>query len=130
MRHLTYWAMNIDLTREELETIQEFEELVGVSIALSNDYYSWDMEKLQKTDRVRNAVPLLMKQYSLPEHAAKDLLKGMIVDTEQRAKEAKMQLFEDESLTENLKRYIHGWELYAGGISYWSATCMRYGKPQ
>ena len=65
--HFTRWAMDIHLTDEEYEAVREFEWTLGGVLALTNDYFSWNKEKLQSTDRVRNAVPLLMRQYSLPQ---------------------------------------------------------------
>ncbi|KAF8967666.1 isoprenoid synthase domain-containing protein [Flammula alnicola] len=87
-------------------------------------------QKFQSTDRVRNAVPLLMRQYSLPENQARLLLKGIIVDEEERAKKLCMKLESRPDLSSELKRYIEALELYSGGNCYWSATCPRYNKPQ
>jgi len=127
--HFTRWAMDISLTDEEMEAVREFEWTLGGVLALTNDYFSWRKEKLQCTDRVRNAVPLLMRQYGLPQDAARMLLKGIIIDEEEKAKRLRMKLEEGEMSTE-LKRYVGALEMYAGGNCYWSATCPRYNKPQ
>ncbi|KAF9002154.1 isoprenoid synthase domain-containing protein [Cyathus striatus] len=127
--HFTRWAMDIHLDDTGLEAVHEFEWTLGGVLALTNDYFSWRKEKWQTTDRIRNAVPLLMRQYSLKEKQAKLLLKGIIVEEEERAKALRMKL-ESRELSNNMKRYIEGLELYAGGNSYWSATCPRYNSPQ
>ncbi|TFK35713.1 isoprenoid synthase domain-containing protein [Crucibulum laeve] len=60
--HFTRWTMDIHLTEEESEAVHVFEWALGGVLALANDYFSWKKEKFQLTDRVRNAVPLLMNQ--------------------------------------------------------------------
>lgn len=122
--------MNIHLTDEEVEAVREFEWTLGGVLALTNDYFSWKKEKLQSTDRVRNAVPLLMRQYSLPQEQAKLLLKGLIIEEEEKAKRLRLALEGPDGLSDDFKRYIEALELYSGGNCYWSATCPRYNKPQ
>lgn len=121
--------MNIHLTDEETASVQEFEWTLGGVLALTNDYFSWRKEKLQSTDRIRNAVPVLMHQYSLSQEVARVLLKGLIVEEEEKAKKLRMKL-EEREMSADLKRYVEALELYAGGNFYWSATCPRYNKPQ
>ncbi|KIJ42381.1 hypothetical protein M422DRAFT_254464 [Sphaerobolus stellatus SS14] len=128
--HFTRWAMELHLTEEESSSVREFEWTLGGVLALTNDYFSWNKEKYQSTDRIRNAVPLLMRQYSIPEKQARLLLKGMIIDEEERAKRLRMELESRPGLSDDMKRYIEALELYAGGNCYWSATCPRYNKPQ
>ncbi|TFK35720.1 isoprenoid synthase domain-containing protein [Crucibulum laeve] len=128
--HFTRWAMDIHLTKEEFEAVHEFEWALGGVLALTNDYFSWRKEKFQFTDRVRNAVPLLMNQYKLGQDQARLLLKGIIVDEEERAKRLRMELEARPNLSSDMKRYIEALELYSGGNCYWSATCPRYNKPQ
>lgn len=122
--------MNIHLTDEEVEAVKQFEWTLGGVLALTNDYFSWNKERLQSTDRVRNAVPLLMRQYSLPQEQAKLLLKGIIIQEEEKAKRLRMSLESHNGLSDDLKRYIEALEMYSGGNCYWSATCPRYNKPQ
>ncbi|KDR67279.1 hypothetical protein GALMADRAFT_147274 [Galerina marginata CBS 339.88] len=120
--HFTRWAMDIHLTKEEQDAVHEFEWTLGGVLALTNDYFSWKKEKFQATDRVRNAVPVLMRQYGLPQAVARTLLKGIIVDEEEKAKMLRMKLEEGE-ISSELKRYLDALEIYAGGNCYWSATC-------
>lgn len=122
--------MDIHLSDEEMAAVADFEWTLGGVLALTNDYFSWRKEKLQTTDRVRNAVPLLMRQFQLPEQQARMLLKGMIVDEEERAKRLRIKLESRPDCSEDLKRYIEALELYSGGNCYWSATCPRYNRPQ
>jgi len=121
--------MNIHLTDQESKAVEEFQWTLGGILALTNDYFSWNKESLQSTDRIRNAVPLLMRQYSLPKEQAKLLLKGMIVEEEEKAKRLRLALERSDTLSSDLKRYIEALELYSGGNCYWSATCPRYNTP-
>jgi Terpene synthase family 2, C-terminal metal binding len=105
--------MDIHLTDEEYKAVQEFEWTLGGVLALTNDYFSWK-EKLQSTDRVRNVVPLLMRQYFLPQEQAKLLLKGMIVEEEEKAKRLRLELESRNGMSSDLKRYIEALELYSG----------------
>ncbi|KAF9480491.1 terpenoid synthase [Pholiota conissans] len=126
----TRWAMGIEITEEESKVVEEFERILGSVLALTNDYFSWRKEKLQYTDRVRNAVPILMRQYNIPEPQARLLLKGFIVEEEEKAKRIRMKLESRPDLSVDFVRYLDMLELYCGGNCYWSATCPRYNKPQ
>jgi len=129
--HFTRWSMNIHLTDQEYESIREFEWTLGEVLALTNDYYSWQKEKLQSTDRIRNGVHVLMREYNLPQEQARSLLRGMIIDLEEKAKTLKMERLKNgPPMSNDLKRYMEALEIYAGGNCYWSATCPRYNKPQ
>lgn len=122
--------MELHLTDEELKAVHPFEWTLGGVLALTNDYFSWRKEKYQATDRVRNAIPLLMRQYSIKEEQARLLLKGIIVEEEEKAKRLRLELEARPNLSDDMKRYIEALELYSGGNCYWSATCPRYNKPQ
>ncbi|KAJ3807942.1 hypothetical protein F5876DRAFT_1040, partial [Lentinula aff. lateritia] len=58
---LVRWAMNISPKVQENLLVRSYEHTVGVIVGLTNDYFSWEMERQQPTDRIRNAVPVLMK---------------------------------------------------------------------
>lgn len=122
--------MDIQLTDEEMRAVTDFERTLGCVLALTNDYFSWRKEKHQSTDRMRNAVPILMRQYKLPESQARMLLKGIIVEEEEKAKRLRLKLESRPNLSADFKRYIEALELYCGANCYWSATCPRYNKPQ
>ncbi|KAF9002133.1 isoprenoid synthase domain-containing protein [Cyathus striatus] len=127
--HSCRWAMGLHFTDEELQAIKDLEMGFGRMLALTNDYFSWEREKSQPTDRIRNAVPILMRQYSLGEKQAKLLLKGIIIEEEEQVKILRIKLINSEP-SEDVMRYIDALELYVGGNIYWSATCPRYNKPQ
>jgi hypothetical protein len=119
------WNLNINLDDAETELCSTYYRLGGDNMALANDYFSWDMETRDVTDRVRNAVPVLMKQFSLGEREAKVLLKGMIVENEQEMRRVALEL-ERGGISVDVKKYIDGMAVMLGGNSFWSATCPRY----
>ncbi|THC89994.1 hypothetical protein EYZ11_010553 [Aspergillus tanneri] len=121
------WGMGMILSDAEYESIQEFDFSMGVILGLTNDYFSWDVEKDQETDRVRNAVRVLMKEHGISETVAKILLKGIIVDEEEKACRLKHQALSSlRSPSPTLLQYIAAIELYVGGSCYWHATAPRY----
>ncbi|KAL0575438.1 hypothetical protein V5O48_006529 [Marasmius crinis-equi] len=126
---LILWAMDIDLASEEggSELLAEHKYSIGVIVGLVNDYFSWEREKRQQqdSDRIRNGVAVLMKQHSLSDADAKANIKTMIV-----GEEAKIRAIPRSEMTEGMKRYLDGLEMFAGGYSFWCATCPRYSKPQ
>ena len=123
--YLIRWGMGLALGAEDLEKIRDFDYSMGVILGLTNDYFSWAIEKDQKTDRVRNAVRVLMKQHGLSEQPAQSLLRGIIIDEEERACHLKCQVLAS-SPSNNIAEYIKAIELYVGGSCYWHATAPRY----
>ena len=53
---------------EEEILARKYEHFIGVIVGLTNDYFSWEMEKNQPTDRIRNAVLVLTKEHSISEN--------------------------------------------------------------
>ncbi|KNG81121.1 hypothetical protein ANOM_011429 [Aspergillus nomiae NRRL 13137] len=121
------WGMGLVLTDAEYELVRDFDFSMGVILGLTNDYYSWNVEKNQKTDRVRNAVKVLMNEYNVSDAVAKPLLRGLIVDEEEKACRLKQKLLKTpDTLSPALLQYIEAIELYVGGSGYWHATAPRY----
>ncbi|EEB94016.1 hypothetical protein MPER_07251, partial [Moniliophthora perniciosa FA553] len=63
---LILWAMALDLSPEDLDldVLPTYKYSIGIIVGLVNDYFSWNMEKLQLEqdgDRVRNAVAVLLR---------------------------------------------------------------------
>ncbi|KAF9074287.1 isoprenoid synthase domain-containing protein [Rhodocollybia butyracea] len=129
---LIRWAMKIPLQLGEKEELlaREYEHVVGIIASLTNDYFSWQMEREQCTDRIRNAVPVLMKEYNLPDEQARTLLKGIIVNEEEKIRRLNVEIDTGKDISENLKNYTSALGLFAAGYSFWCATCPRYSRPQ
>lgn len=119
--------MDLTLSDEEYELIRDFDFSMGAILGLTNDYFSWNVEKSQETDRMRNAVPVLMAEYRILETVAKPLLKGIIVDEEEKACKLKQKVLQSyDSLPPGILQYIEAIELYVGGSCYWHAIAPRY----
>ncbi|KAI2853848.1 hypothetical protein CBS147343_8656 [Aspergillus niger] len=89
------WGMDLTLTDAEYAQIASFDFSMGIILGLTNDYYSWAVEKDQVTDRMRNAVRVLMNEYNVPDTIAKSLLRGLIVDEEEKAARLKREILDD-----------------------------------
>ncbi|RAH56634.1 terpenoid synthase [Aspergillus piperis CBS 112811] len=119
------WGMDLTLTDAEYAQIASFDLSMGIILGLTNDYYSWTVEKDQLTDRMRNAVRVLMNEYNVPDTIAKSLLRGLIVDEEEKAARLKREIL-DDGPSAAVMQYIDAIELYVGGSCYWHATAPRY----
>ncbi|THU92829.1 terpenoid synthase [Dendrothele bispora CBS 962.96] len=126
---LLRWSMDIDLVESEckLESLNDFEYATGVIAGFGNDYYSWNREKKQysESDRVMNAVPVLMRQHSISEPQAKATLQKAIIEQVNHLEDLKKGM-EDGGASEGLKHYASGLEYLAAGYMYWCSTCPRY----
>ena len=121
--------MAIDLPTKEAQSnsLAEFKHSIGVIVGLVNDYFSWEREKQQEqdSDRIRNGVAVLKKQYGLLDAAAKEEVKKILIEEERKIKAVPR-----EGKSAGLNRYLDGLEMFAGGYSFWCATCPRYARPQ
>ena len=126
MEAFLQWNMNIHLTPDETELCKDLYAASATVMALTNDYFSWDMEKRESTDRVRNAVPIAVKQYGLNETGAKAIVKGLAIDAETETWRLGTDL--KKSGSEKIVRYVEAMELMLGGNCFWSATCPRYNE--
>lgn len=117
--------MGIALSDEDYESIKEYDLAMGNILGLTNDYFSWEVEKDQPTDRIRNGVRVLMREYNLPSGAARELLLGMIVKEESKAARLRDTRLK-HPVSKELSMYIEAIELYVGGSCYWHATAPRY----
>jgi hypothetical protein len=124
--------MKIPLKLAEKEELlaRKYEHVIGVIVGLTNDYFSWQMERGQPTDRIRNAVPVLMKEYNLPDEQDRTLLKGIIVNEEEKVRKLNFEMDTKKDVSEDLKNYTSALGLFAAGYSFWCATCPRYSRPQ
>ncbi|KAF9068428.1 isoprenoid synthase domain-containing protein, partial [Rhodocollybia butyracea] len=127
---LIRWAMKIPLKLAEKEELlaRKYEHVIGVIVGLTNDYFSWQMERGQPTDR--NAVPVLMKEYNLPDEQARTLLKGIIVNEEEKVRKLNSEMDTRKGVSEDLENYTSALGLFAAGYSFWCSTCPRYSRPQ
>ncbi|KAF5011447.1 hypothetical protein FDECE_2436 [Fusarium decemcellulare] len=119
------WGMGISLSDEDYESIREYDFTMGNVLGLTNDYFSWNVEKHQPTDRIRNGVRVLMNEHNITSDVAKKLLLGVIVEEEAKAERLKRERLE-KPVSDELGLYFEAIELYVGGSCYWHATAPRY----
>lgn len=119
------WGMGIAMSDEDYESIRAYDVALGNVLGLTNDYFSWNIEKDQVTDRVRNGVRVLMKEHNVTADIAKVLLLGVIVEEEGKAAKLKEKRLK-EPVSEEVALYFEAIELYVGGSCYWHATAPRY----
>jgi hypothetical protein len=85
------------------------------------------MEKKKVVDRsagIHNAIPVVMKQFSMNEQDAKTFVKGLTVDAEDCMWKLGLDLKKTGS--ESIKAYVDAMILLMGANGFWSATCPRY----
>ncbi|PPR01430.1 hypothetical protein CVT24_001904 [Panaeolus cyanescens] len=131
MSSFMQWTLDIYLDEEETEITKEFYAASGRVMALTNDYWSWEMEKKESVDReagIRNAIPVVMKQFSLNEKAAKLFVKGLTVEAEENM--WKLGLALKETGSDKIKNYVDSMLLLLGGSGFWSSTAPRYNEVQ
>ncbi|KAF9067707.1 isoprenoid synthase domain-containing protein [Rhodocollybia butyracea] len=118
--NLIRWTMKIPLQLGEKEELlaRKHEHVVGVIASLTNDYFSWQMERQPSTDRVRNAVPILMKEHNLSDEKARTLLKGIIVNEEEKMRKFNVEIDTRKDISEDLKNYTNALGLFAAGYSF------------
>ncbi|KAE9391130.1 terpenoid synthase [Gymnopus androsaceus JB14] len=129
---LVRWAMKIPMkfSPEKELLVSKYEHSIGVTAGLTNDYFSWEMERNQPTDRLRNAVAVLIKEHSIPESEAKVMLKEHIMKEEKKALELMHESESNKEDFEQVTRYLTALELFAAGYSFWCSTCPRYHRIQ
>ncbi|KAJ2936547.1 hypothetical protein H1R20_g544, partial [Candolleomyces eurysporus] len=108
------WTMGIRLSKAELSLIEPYTDCIGVWLGLMNDYMSWK----------------LMNQHNLPEEAAIDMIRGVLVRQEGKVLEMSEDLLSRTELSTDMRMYIQNLEYYAGGLFYWHFLAPRYTKPQ
>ncbi|KAJ8096392.1 hypothetical protein PM082_011554 [Marasmius tenuissimus] len=133
---LILWAMDEDLPKEDSSSdlFAEFRYSIGVIVGLVNDYFSWEMEKhqVEESDRVRNAVFVVMKERGISERKARAEVRKVIVGEEHKVQAILMGVEGNwqQSRSRTTERYLEQLRMFAGGYSYWCATCPRYSRPQ
>ncbi len=120
------WTMGMELNDEEQELCHEFCLSAGRVMALTNDLYSWNVERNDPADRQWNAVPVIMKQYGLGEQLAIVLIKGLIIQHEQETRRLGYELQRYCGNSQNIRKYVEAMELMLGGNCFWSSGCPRY----
>ncbi|KAI1317431.1 terpenoid synthase [Xylariaceae sp. FL0255] len=119
---------NLGISFDELEKglFWKYYLSSGRVMGLTNDLYSWNVEKTDARGRQWNAVRVIMSQYKLGEADALVFLRGLIMVHEQETLRLGEELLEESASSAKMIRYVSAMELMLGGNCFWSATCPRY----
>jgi hypothetical protein len=117
--------MGMALSDKDYASIEQYDIAMGNVLGLTNDYFSWNVEKDQETDRMRNGVMVLMKEHNITADAAKTMLLGIIFEFESRAAKLKEERLKRPA-SKKILQYFEAIELYVGGSCYWHSTAHRY----
>ncbi|KAJ4297447.1 hypothetical protein N0V90_005338 [Kalmusia sp. IMI 367209] len=126
MESFMQWTLGICLTRAEQDICHEFCLSAGRAMGLTNDLYSWNVERNDPADRQWNAVPVIMKQYDLTEDDAVVYLKGLIVQHEQKTRQLGAEVRERYAGSRKMAKYVDAMGIMLGGNCFWSSNCPRY----
>ena len=117
--------MDMALSDNDYASIEQYDIAMGNVLGLTNDYFIWEIEKDQDTDRMRNGAKVLMEEHGTTADAARMMLLGLIVEQESRAAKLKAERLKSPT-SEAILQYFEAIELYVGGSCYWHSTAPRY----
>ncbi|KAF2636154.1 terpenoid synthase [Massarina eburnea CBS 473.64] len=126
MESFMQWTLGICLTEKEQEMCHEFCLYAGRAMGLTNDLYSWNVERNDPADRQWNAVPVIKKQYDLTEENAVVYLKGLIVQHEQKTRQLGAEVRKQCAGSRKMAKYVDAMGMMLGGNCLWSSNCPRY----
>ncbi|EKG19581.1 Terpenoid synthase [Macrophomina phaseolina MS6] len=126
------FATGLRLSAATLQDIAPIVTPLGLSMALVNDYFSFDKEFVQFVNtggvgQMYNAVAFLVKEKTLSVRSAKATLRAKIIDLENEFKRAwKSWLTASGERHVDAQRYLEYAALTAGGSAFWHAKAPRY----
>ncbi|KAI1317874.1 terpenoid synthase [Xylariaceae sp. FL0255] len=126
MESFMKWNLGISLDESEKGLSRKYYLSSGRVMGLTNDLYSWTVEKTDARGRQWNAVRVIMSQHKLSEADALVFLRGLIMVHEQETLRLGAELLEESASSAKMIRYVSAMELMLGGNCFWSATCPRY----
>lgn len=124
--------MDIRLTEAEIASVNTVLLPLSLSMALVNDYFSWDKEYVEylrkgpTNGRLYSSIKLLMDQRSISVARAKRLVREMIAQYEQEYVRLRDEWLAAEERPTELKRYVEQMGLMASGSLYWHCKAPRY----
>ncbi|KAK2747926.1 hypothetical protein FQN57_001517 [Myotisia sp. PD_48] len=128
---LLVFGTGCSLSDKEIAAINHIMEPLEISVALTNDYFSYKKElNLHRLQRLSghpfNAIAVLMKEHSIDEVAAAALTKEKVLELE-REHDAQFKKDLDRGvLSETVITYITNMRLFAAGFSFWATSAPRY----
>ncbi|KAI1461775.1 terpenoid synthase [Annulohypoxylon moriforme] len=126
MEGFMQWTLDIHLDQTEVEASRDYYLSSGRVMGLTNDLYSWTVERTESADRQWNAVPIIMRQHNMTERDATIYLRGLIVYHEQETRRLGLEVLKRTGDSPKMVKYVEAMGLMLGGNCFWSATCPRY----
>ncbi|CAI6072571.1 unnamed protein product [Clonostachys chloroleuca] len=126
MESFMLWTMGITLDKAEQEMCHEFALSAGRAMGLTNDLYSWNVERHDRGERQWNAVPVIMESCRLCENDAIVFVKGLVIHHEQETRRLGLELQKRSGNSHKIQKYIKATGFMLGGNCFWSSSCPRY----
>ena len=122
--------MALTISEDEISLIRPIAAPAYASIALANDFFSWQKEyddfKQQSTSSYMvNAVWILMQEHSVTVEKAKQMLQTKAAEYCKEYLLLKAE-FQSSVISSDAGRYLSALELFISGNVGWSQYCPRY----
>lgn len=123
--------MELTITEEERKLIMPITAPAFVSLALTNDFFSWQKEYDQfkreaKAPYMVNAIWILMQEHSIDIERAKQMLKDKIAGYCQEYLRLTTEFRSSKVVSLDVQRYLSALELSIAGNVGWSQFTPRY----
>ena len=123
--------MALTITENEREVLRPVAAPAYASIALANDFFSWqkeydDFKNQSESKYMVNAVWILMQEQSLTVETAKETLVKKAAEYCQEFLRLKADLQSSEILSSDAELYLSAVGLFLSGNVGWSQYCPRY----
>ncbi|PSN71887.1 geranylgeranyl pyrophosphate synthase [Corynespora cassiicola Philippines] len=124
------YGMGFRLTKKDHELIKHVFEPIEEALMLTNDYWSWDREyEAWKKDgnRLVNVIDVVRRTRSIPIAAARDIVKQMIIETEQKYVKRKTEFYKEHpDVSLEVRRWIEAAGCVVSGSHYWATSAPRH----
>lgn len=131
------FSMNIDISDDELAAMQSITEPAYSTLALANDYSSWQKEydEFLKDDQchdMANAVWILTKERPVSVEDAKNICRDLVRASCQDFRQKKSQYLSKNAskLSHDILTFLGALETAISGNIFWSQSTARYGFVQ
>lgn len=123
--------MKMSPSEEDLKSIAPIMEPISLSMALVNDFFSWDKEYQNYLengckDKLYSSVKILMDEHSISPEEAKEMVKEKIVAYEKEFTKLKEGWLAGTDRPSHLRKYLETTGFMASGSCYWHSEAPRY----
>ncbi|KAI0862407.1 isoprenoid synthase domain-containing protein [Xylaria cubensis] len=127
---LLTFGMGITIPENERDLCMKLAKPGYATMALTNDLYSWEKERIAAENLGRNyvfnAIWVIMEERAVDENEAKNIcsdeIRNYMADYEQVVETAR----NDKNLSKELRKYLEAVLLSCVGNAVWSVYCPRY----